>query len=67
MIDNSALTTSIDRYTYSGTIAVADPAITFDAILDSSVVKLRATLDSSGGDASIYYNISRVMRTPLVI
>jgi hypothetical protein len=68
MIDSSGnLYTSTDKYTSSGITAVQDPAITFDVILDTSIVKLRATLDSSGGDASINYNINRVMRTPLII
>jgi len=67
MTDGSALYPSIDRYTSSGNLCVEDPAVTFDAIVDASIIKLRATLDSSGGDASLNYNISRVMKTPLVI
>jgi hypothetical protein len=67
LIDNSAnLTGSVDRYISFGTTTDAS-AIRFDAILDASILKFRTTLDATGGDASIYYNISRVMRTPLTI
>jgi len=67
IIDSSAnLFTSIDRYIGPDTM-VQDPAIQFDAILDGSIVKWRNTLDATGGDASINYNITRVMRTPLII
>jgi hypothetical protein len=68
LIDQSAnLYTSVDRYISSGNTIVHDPAIQFDAILDGSIIKWRNTLDATGGDASINYNISRVMRTPLTI
>jgi hypothetical protein len=68
LIDNSAnLSSNVDRYILSGGLDADASSIGFNALLDASVVKLRATLDSSGGDASIYYNISRVMRTPLSI
>jgi hypothetical protein len=57
---------SVDRYISSGTGADAS-AIRFDAVLDVSIVKWRTTLDASGGDASLNYNITRVMKYPFTL
>jgi len=65
--DSSDFSISVDRYIKRGNNSVDASALIFDIILDGSIIKWRNTLDASGGDASINYNISRVMRTPLTI
>jgi hypothetical protein len=67
--DGSNFSTSVDRYTSTGTAysAVDDPAVQFDILTDASIIKWRVTLDSSGGDASLNYSINRVMKYPLTL
>jgi hypothetical protein len=42
-------------------------AIAFSAIRDASIIKLRATVDASGGNVSLAYNATRVMKTPIIL
>jgi hypothetical protein len=67
--DSSNLSANVDRYIKTGinpTIVDAS-AIRFDALIDSSLIKWRITMDSSGGDASLNYSITRVMKYPLTL
>jgi hypothetical protein len=67
--DGSNFSSSVDRYIKTGTSTtiVDASAITFNALIDASIIKWRVTVDSSGGDASLNYSMTRVMKYPLTL